>query len=128
MSSQPLPASLVDRLFSRFTAIYGAQKVGAMWADSDLNEVKGVWAQSLSRYAPQSIGVAIQRLIDSGSGWPPTLPEFCELCRQGAHERKQMDGLALPAPGASFTDNETAKQRVAELLSGLSKSKRMPAE
>ena len=125
----PLPLAWVDRLFSRFTAFYGSQKVGAMWVDADMPEVRAAWAEQLGRFAPQTIADALQRLIDSGNQWPPTLPEFVELCRQSAIGRKAaMLYAELPAPGESRTDVETAKRKVAELLAGLAKSKRMPAE
>ena len=75
-SHNPLPAALVERLFSRFIAIYGTQKIAPMWAGADLDEVKAVWAQALGRFEPATIGAGIQALIDSASQWPPNLPEF----------------------------------------------------
>lgn len=126
---EPLPASWVDRLFARFIAFYGSQKVGTMWVDAGMDEVKSVWAEQLGRFEPSSIAGALQRLVDGGSQWPPTLPEFVELCRQSALDRKAAQRFeALPAPGASFTDTETAKRKVAALLAGLARSKRMPTE
>ena len=130
--SNPLPPQYVDRLFRRFAAFYGSQKVGAMWADmsaEEIAEAKAVWGQALGRFTPASIASALQRLVDSGNGWPPTLPEFVELCRQAAIGRTAaMLYAELPAPGECRTDVETAKRKVAELLAGLAKSRRMPAE
>ena len=126
--SKPLPSAWVDRLFSRLAAFYGSQKLATMWVDADMAEVKAVWAEQLGRFEPTSISAALQRLIDSGNQWPPTLPEFVELCRQSAVGRQQAQQFdALPAPGQSKTDAETAKRKVAELLAGLAKSKRTPA-
>lgn len=126
---EPLPSAWVDRLFARFIAFYGSQKVGTMWVDAGMDEVKAVWAEQLGRFAPQTIADALQRLIDSGNQWPPTLPEFVELCRQSAIGRKAaMLYAELPAPGGARTDTEAAKRKVAELLAGLARSKRMPAE
>ena len=42
-----MSGALVDRLFSRFAALYGAQKVGAMWHGADIAEVKSVWAAQI---------------------------------------------------------------------------------
>jgi len=126
MSSQPKSAALVERLFDRFFAIYGAQKMGAMWSDTDLNEVKLVWAVQLSRFNPQSIKVALQCLIDSGREWPPTLPEFIEACRQAALGRQQQQVPALLAPGRARTDHETARIRVAEMIAALAKKCETP--
>ncbi len=133
MSSQPsLPANFVDRLFARFAAIYGSQKVGTMFADMDaesIAEAKALWGRQLGRFEAASIGGALQRLIDGGVGWPPTLPEFVELCRQAAVGRQQAQRYdALPAPGNARTDAETAKRKVAELMRSLAAAKRMPIE
>ena len=100
MSSQlsaPLPPAWVERIFKRFAGMYGAQKFGAMWVGTDMEDAKDLWAEQLGRFKPESIGAALQRLIDSGSEWPPTLPEFVELCRQCAVERANQY-TALPAP------------------------------
>lgn len=113
MSSQQKFAELVDRLFSRFTAIYGSQKVAGMWGDADIAEVKQVWMQRLSQFQIASIGGAVDRLVESGREWPPTLPEFVELCRQSAIGRANASQAALlPAPRSS---PESAGRFVAEV-------------
>lgn len=91
------PAAWVDKLFAKLTAIYGSQKVAAMWVDADMDEVRGLWGQQLAKFRVESIAVALQRLVDSGSEWPPTLPEFSKLCRESAVERAA-HAPALPAP------------------------------
>ena len=118
--SNSVSVALVERLFSRFVALYGSQKVGAMWADADLAEVKMVWAIQLSRFNPHSIKVALQCLIDSGREWPPTLPEFIEMCRQAALGRQQQVP-ALLAPGKGETSAEEARRKVADMVAMLAK-------
>lgn len=113
-SHEPLPSAWVDRLFSRFVAMYGSQKVGAMWADSDRDEVKAVWAEALGRFAGQTIAAAVRGLIDSGSQWPPTLPEFSEACRVAAVNRRDQ-ALALAAPGGTVTTREEAAEILAKI-------------
>jgi hypothetical protein len=110
----PLPSAWVDRLFSRFVAMYGSQKVGAMWADADRDEVKGVWADALGRYTGETIAAAVRGLIDSGSQWPPTLPEFSEACRVAAVNRRDQ-ALALAAPGGTVTTREEAAEILAKI-------------
>lgn len=108
-TSEPSPRALVDRLFVRFTAMYGTQKVMSMWSDADLDMVKDTWASAIGRYSVPSIAVAVSELLNSGREWPPTLPEFVELCRRGALARQQSKDLtALPAPGGTFTTREEA--------------------
>lgn len=125
MLSQHKLAELVDRLFARFLALYGAQKMAGMWADTDMADVKSVWAEQLAKFHPQSIRDALQRLIESGREWPPTLPEFVELCRQSAIGRQQAQVPALLSPGNGRTDAETAKRKVAELIAALARSKKV---
>lgn len=110
----PLPSAWVDRLFSRFVAMYGSQKVGAMWADADRDEVKGVWADALGRYTGETIAAAVRGLIDSGSQWPPTLPEFSEACRVSAVNRRDT-ALALPAPEGKAISREEASEILAKI-------------
>ena len=87
------PPSLADRLFFRITAIYGSQKTASMWAGlcaSDateaeraaaFEEVKSVWADALTNYHIDVIFAAVRSLATSAQSWPPSLPEFCALCR-----------------------------------------------
>lgn len=86
MSQQPksIPDAWVDRLFARLTAIYGAQKVGAMWLDADMDQVMAAWGQALAKYPPAAIAAALQDLPETPNPWPPTLPEFVTLVREAA--------------------------------------------
>lgn len=76
------PQRWVDRLFERFTAIFGAQKVAGMWAGAPIAVVKQTWAEQLGRLDPDMVRFGLQRCVDNGLEWPPTLPEFVALCRQ----------------------------------------------
>lgn len=85
--SQPLksiPDAWVDKLFARLAAIYGSQKIGAMWIDADMAEVKVAWGQALAKYPPAALGAALLELPETGGAWPPTLPEFVTLVREAA--------------------------------------------
>lgn len=112
MSSTPLPASWVDRIFSRFAAMFGVQKVGAMWAGTPIEEVKAVWAAQIGRFPPEAIGKAMQAVVDSGREWPPTLPEFVALCRQ--FRDPSHVPAALPAPGGAI-DPEVGRRALSAL-------------
>lgn len=117
---------LIDRLFSRFAALYGAQKVGAMWHGADIAEVKSVWAAQIEPHK-DVLRDAIQSLINQGREWPPTLPEFVALCRQFRPAYGLPPGTALMAPGDGHTDAETARvqlEKVRGMLAGA--MKRMP--
>lgn len=73
-----------------------------MWADAGAVEVKAVWASALGRFSGDTLRVALQNLEASANSWPPTLPEFLELCRQAAVARVQhAPATMLPAPDTS---------------------------
>lgn len=138
MHAKSIPAAWVERLFARFTAIYGAQKVAAMWAVADGTDsrrveeataaVKAEWAQQLGRFNGGTIAVAVQAVIDSGRQWPPTLPEFVAICRDYARPEAMSAQLALPAVGKAYTDAETARANLAKVRGMLVTAvKRVPA-
>ena len=96
---QPLPPAWVERLFERFSAAFGAMKVGTMWPAEDHETVKALWSEQLGRFSPETLRAALQAVVDSGRAWPPTLPEFVEQCRQCALGRVQhAAAAALPRP------------------------------
>lgn len=111
----PLPPAWVDRIFGRFSAVWGAQKLGAMYPVESQGEVRRVWGDQLGRFSGDTIGRAIQQQIDAGREWPPSLSEFVECCRLVAVARAQhQTAVMLPAPEidreATAVDREIAQQ------------------
>ena len=96
MSDQNFPLHAIDRLFARFIAIYGAQKTATAWGNGDADERALVWHQALAKYPMSAVGDALRELAETGTGWPPTLPEFVALVKAklpvAAHQK------ALPVP------------------------------
>lgn len=68
---------LIDRLFARFSAMYG-NKFFDMWANSNFDEVKKCWADELRIFSVDQVKAAIDGL--KSNNFPPTLPEFLQLC------------------------------------------------
>lgn len=70
--------SLVERVFARMAAFYGA-RFADMWRDVEPADLKRTWAEELAGFTPDEIARGIDgcRTRD----WPPTLPEFLRLCR-----------------------------------------------
>ena len=91
----PLPPAWVERLFFRFGAIWGVQKVAAMFPAEQHEEVKAVWGEQLGRFQAESIRAALQSMTDSGREWPPSLSEFVAACNQAAIARRQHAPAAL---------------------------------
>lgn len=77
--SSALPEPWINRLFSRFEAMYGA-KVADAWKGCDLQNVKAVWAETLGCFSRDELAAGISGCMSRD--WPPTLPEFVKLCRQ----------------------------------------------
>ena len=120
--SKALSGELVDRLFARFATIYGAQKMAAMWGPVDQDETRAVWGQSLGAFELKVIGKAVQALIASPGDWPPTLPQFAELCRQYNRPEQREAADALPAPGQGHTDVEQARKNLERIKAMLATS------
>lgn len=97
-----LPLSWIETLFARFSAAWGAQKIGAMFPADSHDDVKSLWADQLGRFEPETLRHALQAAIDTGKEWPPSLPEFVAVCQRSAVERKaHAPAVALPMPKAS---------------------------
>ena len=97
-----LPDAWVKRLFDRFAAIYGVQKVGSMWAGANLEEVRQVWGDALGQYSGEVLGKSLQALEQTAGEWPPTLNQLVILCK--SYNRPEQR-VSLPPP------DETAEQR-----------------
>ena len=124
----PIPDSWVEQLFKRMTAIYGSQKIGAMWLDADMQSVKQAWGTALGKYPPKTLADALLALPERPSEWPPTLPEFVTLVREAAEYSKHHAASAVPLLGPSETLADPTNPKViaarAELAAFI-KSKRM---
>jgi hypothetical protein len=96
MSHQDFPLHAIDRLFSRFIAIYGAQKTATAWGNGDAQERALVWHQALSKYPMTVVGDALRELAETGTGWPPTLPEFVALVKAKLPQPMHMKALPVP--------------------------------
>lgn len=102
MSSRVLPDAWVERLFARFGAAFGAQKVAAMFPPESHAEVRALWAEQLGRFESETLRLALQASIDAGREWPPTLSEFVAHCQHASVARRQhQTPVMLPLPRAT---------------------------
>lgn len=102
-----LPDAWIERIFGRLEDFYGA-RFHDQWRGTNLKRVKRTWSEKLSRFAhhPGAIRFALDAL--ESKPFPPTLPEFIELCRQAPRE-------ALPALPEPKCDQETARRYLAAM-------------
>ena len=91
-----LPDAWIDRLFDRLEAGYGSKWLN-MWGNTNLANVKSLWAEKLAGFAdnPKALAYALDCLDEHP--FPPTLPEFLALCRKAPRPSLP----ALPQPEAS---------------------------
>lgn len=102
---RPLPDSWVERIFDRMQGLYGSLWLDR-WRSGETIEQNGVrfdrglllakatWGEELAGFAdqPERISRALEGCRHCR--FPPTLPEFLDLCRQQHSEPLK----ALPAP------------------------------
>lgn len=100
-----LPAEWIERIFALMLASYGT-KFTDLWRGTDLAAVKAMWAEKLAGFAdkPKAIKDALNALDERP--FPPTLPEFLNLCREAA-KRYGPTQQALP-----YRPTEADKQRL----------------
>jgi hypothetical protein len=135
MMSKP---TAIDALFTAFGAMYGAQKVGAMWAGTDRAIVLGTWAEALAGFHAKAIERAASSLLhrrdEQGQriGWPTTLPEFIDLVDEHhrAIARAERDARTAKltgsaAPESPTIDPDKARAKLAEIQMIIAKH-RMP--
>lgn len=93
-SPSALPNNWIDRLFMRFSGMYGKHWAD-MWDGVPLEQVKAVWAEDLAGCTPEQIRHALDH-CKTQLKFPPTCPEFVALCRQFRVEPQNVP--YLPAP------------------------------
>ena len=97
---------------------------GHQWASQQGDEPNDTWARGLCDLSEGQFGMGLSALLARGSVWPPSLPEFRQLCTgydPGGWERKCH---RIVDPG-SLIENKTAKERrIATGLEELAKLRR----
>lgn len=81
-----LPDAWIAKIFDHMSGLYGSQ-FADKWANSNIDSVRSLWAAKLAgfRDMPESIKEALDAL--DNKPYPPSLPEFLELCRDAARRR-----------------------------------------
>lgn len=115
------PRTSADLVFARLIAIFGAQKMGAMWSGAEIDEVLATWDEALAPYRFEALDQALRGLMQAGSAWPPNLPEFIALVEplHKAILRREADQRALKAPAqpsSPLMPPDKARAALAELM------------
>lgn len=75
ISAQPLPETIVAKLWRLMTEVFGHR-----WASAYGASDSGTWAKGLAGLDSEDVGRGVRRVIEAGMDWPPSLPEFRKLC------------------------------------------------
>ncbi len=113
-------SKLVDQIMERLAAIYGAQKVGAMYGDVNSEVLANVWETKLRQYPLQSVVSSVDGLCDSGTSWPPTLTELVDMIKQESINRAMSKPLALP-DDSQCVDPARARALLREAMANMRK-------
>lgn len=121
-----LPDMWIEKIFSIMEAMYGARFHDA-WRGTDLHLVKATWAERLAAFEdePQCIRFALDSL--DSKPFPPTLPEFIELCRQGPKKPRPTVPISDEPPIAPPLPPDVAAERAREVQRKTVEAIRHPA-
>lgn len=99
-----MPAKVIDRLFQRLLATYGAAWT-RMYADAPVNDVKSAWAHELSGFSRhlEAIAWALENLPERC----PNVIEFKALCRKAP--APELPRLPEPKPDPQRLAAELSK-------------------
>lgn len=73
-----LPITWATKLIERLHMMYGA-KFSQQWEGLDKVQMAQFWAEELAGFTGEEIRIGLQSC--KSKPWPPTLPEFMQLCR-----------------------------------------------
>lgn len=88
-----------------------------MWRDINWSDVKKCWSDELRLFSVDQVGMAIDGL--KHSTFPPTLPEFLQLCEQARKDKPRIEQSALPILNDPPETIEAAKARCFETARNL---------
>jgi hypothetical protein len=77
-STNAIPEKWIDALFAKLHSFYGTRFLD-MWRGNDLQTVKAVWTQELSKLSRDEVAKGANSLVNQE--YCPTLPQFINLCR-----------------------------------------------
>lgn len=77
-STNPIPEKWIDALFAKLHSFYGTRFLD-MWRGNDLQTVKAVWTQELSKLSRDEVAKGANSLVNQE--YCPSLPQFIKLCR-----------------------------------------------
>ena len=112
-----LPRSWIDALFTKFETMYGQQFIDK-WKNCNVDQVKQTWAEELGSLNGETIKAGIEVCKDTCK-FPPSLPEFYQLCKSMRKPPEQRFNL----PHHKKYSPEVAKENLEKIKDLLKHSK-----
>lgn len=107
----------IDRLFLRMASLYGKLWFDS-WGDTPIAEMKADWIDAIRRnkIGLNAVFKACDKCADEGINFPPTLPQFIQLCKASTPQEM------TKAIGRQFTPEELQKnhERITQISHGIS--------
>jgi len=108
------------RLWERMTQLWGHRHQSA-WgqsvdANGNLTDTAELWLQGLGRFTLSEIGNGVNKMVEKGQEWPPTLPEFMQMCKPKRLAPYHKMAEALPAPEVDSAIAYTELKKIRALL------------
>lgn len=105
-SSNALPLPWVERLFARFSVMYGKHWL-EMWNGIPMSAVMAAWSEDLAGVTADQIRKALDH-CKGNAKFPPTCPEFVAMCRQ-FRAGPDVAGYLTPPTSKGIPDNIQAE-------------------
>lgn len=107
----------MDRLFARFSAIWGHRWTGPLQHPAALRIARAEWAESLAGLSQAEIDAGVRK-AKQDLEWPPSVAEFLTLCRD-RRENAAMYRAFPPALPKPRTPAGQARAHLGEMLAKL---------
>ena len=103
----------IKTLWRTMTRLYGHR-----WITNYGQADDGTWLRVLQNLDPQHIGRGVEKCLDNHRDWPPTLPQFRDLCK-GIQRGQTFLGTqqqALPVPKRTKEVGQAAIKKISQLV------------
>lgn len=112
-----MPANArIDRLFVKFSAIYGHIWQSQFKQADFLNIAKKIWSETLAEISDENIDLALKACTKRHE-MPPTLPMFYQLCRSYQPKIKVAEVVKKECKPANEKNVETHLKKLREIVS-----------
>lgn len=120
------PNDTANNVFKVFHGFYGNLflskfvngQTGSDGVDQGVISARAIWAHGLRDFDLSTVKTALARVMDAHPEFPPTLPQFVQLCKACAPRPVYRD--TLPPPTVDYSEQaRKAKERLERMRAGM---------